>query len=107
MDKTPLEALLDAVEQAARRADLPALARLAPALEAEMACTPPSDPALIRRLRGQAGRVARCLEAARQGVQAARRRLTEIRRAGGPLRTYDRQGQTLSHMSSAPPARRL
>lgn len=107
MERIPLEALLEAVEQAARRADLTALARLAPALEAEMAGMPPADPVLIRRVRTQAGRAARYLDAACQGVQAARRRLNEIRRAGGPLRTYDRQGQTLSLMPSAEPARRL
>jgi hypothetical protein len=107
MARFAVEVLLDEVEQAARRADLEALARLAPALEAGLVKDPPGDPALIRRLGVQARRVAGCLAAAARGVQAARQRLAEMRRAAGPLRTYDRQGQATDHAAPTAPSRRF
>lgn len=107
MQRAPVEVLLAEVEQAARRGDLAALARLAPALEAELVNDPPRDPALIRRLSAQARRVTGGLAAAARGVQAARLRLAEMRRAAGPLRTYDRRGQATDHAAPARPSRRF
>ena len=103
-----LHALLEQVDEAVSRADLAALIRLADLVEAgAQGFNPAADPQGARRLAERAGRLAIRLEAARRGVQSARRRLSEIR-AACELRTYDRAGQAQSLTAGpVPTARRF
>ncbi len=71
---TPLETLLEDMAERVRRADFPALALLAPQLEAALTGFGGSvDPAVMSRLRRKAEENAQLLEAARRGLRAARR----------------------------------
>lgn len=108
MSGPAIEALFDALERAARTADLAALDRLTPELAAAVAQLPPSaDPVRAGQLAARAARLARQLDAARRGVQAARLRLADIRAAVQGGRTYDRQGGVRRLAPPALPARRL
>lgn len=86
---TQLEALLDQAAAALLAGDLPALARLSPAIEA--ARIAPTDRESAGRLLHKAERNARLLEAAGRGVKAARLRMAEVAR-GPTLTTYDARG---------------
>lgn len=101
MSGATLHSLLDRVDDAVGRADLIDLAELAAEMEAAVRDFDPAvDPQVSRALSDRAGRVASRLDAARRGVQSARRRMQEIR-AACELRTYDRSGQ--AHNLSAGP----
>jgi hypothetical protein len=101
MKGTQLQSLLDRIDDAVTRADLADLAELATDMDAAIRdFDPAADPKTSHALSESAGRVANRLDAARRGVQSARRRMQEIR-AACELRTYDRAGQ--SHNLSAGP----
>lgn len=108
MRDVQLQTLLDQVDEAVSRADLTGLTDLTAALEiAVRDFDPATDPTLLRKLTDRAGRVAQRLDAARRGVQSARRRLQDIRTAC-ELRTYDRAGQAQSLTAGPlPTARRF
>lgn len=96
-----LQNLLDQVEVALGCGDLAELAQITAQMEqAVQGFDPAADPPRSRKMADQARRVAARLEAARRGVQSARRRLAEVR-AACELRTYDRKGQAQS-LSAAP-----
>lgn len=102
-----LQALLDQVESALGRGDLPELMRLTALMEeAVHSFDPAADRQRSRQMADQARRVAARLDAARRGVQSARRRLSDIR-AACELRTYDSKGhaQNLSALRSPTPHR--
>ncbi len=103
MNAPMLHRLLDRIDDAVTRADLVDLAELVGAMEGavqefNLAADPKAASALSERARRIAGR----LDAARRGVQSARRRLQEIR-AACDLRTYDRTGQAHSLTAGTPP----
>lgn len=101
MSVTMLQSLLDRVDDAVTRADLADLTELAGAMEQAMQeFDPAADPRALRLLSDRAGRIASRLDAARRGVQSARRRLQEIR-AACELRTYDRTGRA-QNLSTGP-----
>lgn len=101
MTGVALHSLLDRVDDAISRADLATLAELAAAMEAAVQDFDPAiDTKASRALSARAGQVAIRLDAARRGVQSARRRMHEIR-AACDLRTYDRAGQ--AHALAAGP----
>ncbi|MBL4928369.1 hypothetical protein [Fuscibacter oryzae] len=93
MTGAALYVLLDRVDNAVTRADLGDLAELATLMEAAVQDFDPAiDANTSRMLSDRAAQVTTRLDAARRGVQAARRRMQEIR-AACELRTYDRAGQ--------------
>lgn len=105
---TPLETLLEDMAERVRRADFPALALLAPQLEAALTGFGGAvDPAVMWRLRRKAEENAQLLEAARRGLRAARRRIEETRRAGAALQTYDGKGRRAEIIPSGPTAGRF
>ena len=108
MTGAQLHSLLEQVDEAVSRADLAGLADLATSLQTAIGSfDPASDPGLLRKLSERARRVTARLDAARRGVQSARRRLQDIR-AASELRTYDRSGQTQSLTAGPlPTARRF
>lgn len=81
--------LLDKIAEVLTRGDFTALAALEETLRARMAAGGISGAALARK----AERVTALLEAARQGLRAAQRRLAEIRAADNGVATYDGQGR--------------
>jgi flagellar biosynthesis/type III secretory pathway chaperone len=94
-----IESLLGAERNALLTGDFDALADLAERKEAligQLAKTDAGAPTL-RRLRARAERNAALLEASMRGLRGISRRLSEIRRANGPLQTYGQDGaqQTL------------
>jgi hypothetical protein len=89
---TALETLLDATHKALVAGDLAALPDLGARVAAEVDRLPALDPAAALRLRTKAHRNERLLQAARQGLHAARERIAEI--VSGPsLSTYDSHGR--------------
>jgi hypothetical protein len=86
----PLDELLDRAAEALLNGDFAVLAGLAPRIEAA-AGLQPMDRSTAIRLRQKADRNARLLDAATRGVNAARRRVTEITQ-GPTLTTYDARG---------------
>jgi flagellar biosynthesis/type III secretory pathway chaperone len=97
--ETEIETLLEAERNALLLGDFAALSDLLArkqALVAELAASGVGASAL-RRLRAMAERNATLLEASMRGLRGASRRLSEIRRANGPLYTYGQDGaqQTL------------
>lgn len=89
-----LEALLEEVRAALRRADFKRLAQLTPAIEAASATLDPSiGREALLRLREESATNAALLEAARRGIRAARRRVEEARSATRSLQTYDNTGK--------------
>lgn len=100
-----LEALLDREAAAVRCADFTGLEGLATRKQAlidALAGEPAPEEQALDRLRQKAARNASALEAARQGLRAARRRILELRQADRP-ETYDSAGrrQGLSPASGA------
>lgn len=94
-----IEELLEDERTALLSGDLAALDGIAQRKEAlleDLAWARPASDAL-KSLRRKAERNAELLEAATKGLRAAMRRVAEIRRANGPLRTYGQDGaeQTL------------
>ena len=90
-----LEATLEAVNTAVRRADFDQLGLLAPELDAALAhleADRSAGPRLAQIVK-IAEHNAMLLEAARRGLRAARRRVDETRRAASGLQTYDMRGQ--------------
>lgn len=89
-----LEATLEAVKAAVRKADFVSLGQLAPELDAALAKAETERPSQTEL--AQIARVAEqnaiLLEAARRGLRAARRRVEEVRRAASGLQTYDMRG---------------
>ncbi|WP_127901258.1 flagellar biosynthesis protein FlgN [Solirhodobacter olei] len=94
----PMQALSDLLESEMdliRRADFPGLDGVAERKEALLAALlagPAPAPEALERLRNQALRNAGALEAARQGLRAAARRLAEIAGSTRP-QTYDAEGR--------------
>jgi hypothetical protein len=94
-----IEALLDDERTALLSGDLAALGDIAArkeALAAGLSATP-LDGDTLKALRRKAERNAELIEAAMKGVRSVTRRVAEIRRANGPLKTYGQDGsqQTL------------
>lgn len=105
---TDLDALLDRMGEAARRADFATLAACAPEVEAAMASLPAlTDRDEAERLQAKARRNARLLDAAQRGLAAARRRSAELRAGGTRLRTYDRSGRAAEILPPSQPMRRF
>ena len=79
------------------------LATLAPRMEELMSLlvSQPGRPADLRELAARAGRVLRRLEAAAQGLRAARRRIEEIRGAAAGSATYDGNGRRMPMTAGA------
>ena len=108
----PLEALLDEVGHAVRKADYAALANLAPDLEMSLAQAEAAGGDTLPRqrlelLKQKADINALLLDAARRGMLAARRRLDEVRRAARGLQTYDMRGQRSEIVTSTTTAGRF
>lgn len=92
-----LEICLDLIGRTIGTGDLAALGPLAARLD-ELGQRLARDPQALsqpqlRALKQKAERQMRLLDAARNGVQAAIRRVELMRRASGELATYDREGQ--------------
>lgn len=86
--------LLETTRKAIARADFAAAAALVPALEQALAALPARpDTARLAKLKAMAERNALCLDAARKGLRAARRRMEEVRRAARGVQTYDNGGR--------------
>lgn len=106
MAEQDIEALLGTIEAAVKRADLTAMIAAAPMLEAALqGFEPAASLDRSRRLSDHASRLTLHLEAARRGLQSAKRRLSDIR-AACDLRTYDRQGQTQNLLGGPAPSTR-
>ena len=94
-----IDALLEDERTALLSGDLAALGGIAERKEALVAALAKSRPEgeALRALRRKAERNAELLEAATKGLRSVTRRVAEIRRANGPLKTYGRDGtqQTL------------
>ena len=89
-----LEDLLEAAARAVALADYAGAAALVPQIEAALAqLGPQADARTLARLRRQAERNVVCLDAARRGLRAARRRMEEVRRSAQGLSTYDDKGK--------------
>ena len=84
-------------------ADLPALAER---IEGLMLGLRRSDAARLRRLRAQAIQTAACVDAARNGFRAARRRIDEAT-GRAALGTYDSAGTRAPLGPALPPTRRV
>lgn len=108
MAEQDIEDLLDTIEAAVKRADLTAMTAAAPMLEAALqGFDAAASLGRARRLSNHAARLTLHLEAARRGLQSAKRRLGDIR-AACDLRTYDRQGQAQNLLGGpAPNTRRF
>lgn len=101
--------ILQRIDTALDHGDFETLATCLPQLEAA-ARDVPADAAALRLLRARAVRLAARLDAAAEGVRAARWRLSEIRsmgRNGDRLVTYDGQGQRQDTGAGGLLARRL
>lgn len=95
---TPAERLslsLEEARQAARRGDFAAFDGLAGRLSQDMAAleTAPPDPPTVQGLMARAADLTVLLQAAGQGLEAARRRLAEIETVRRGLGTYGGDGQ--------------
>lgn len=92
-----LTALLAAEAEAIRRGALPELGALAARMAELMAALPAAPGSVpaheLMRIRVAAEANSRLLAAALRGVEAARARMTSIRRAGLRLDTYDSAGR--------------
>jgi hypothetical protein len=88
-----LMAILDATHAALLDGDLDAIGPLALRLDAALDSVHACSPDMLALIRAQAQRNARTLQAAEQGVRAARRRLSELQEAASGHRTYGRDGQ--------------
>jgi len=100
---------LDALRLAARQGDFAAFDHLAGRLADELAAleTDPPDLETLARLSAQATDLLVLLQAAGQGLAAARRRLTEIEAVRRGLGTYGRDGQRRSLGVSVAPTHRV
>lgn len=106
MPHDPLQTAMDDLRArliAGDYADLPALAER---IEGLMLGLRRSDAARMRRLRAQAIQTAVCVEAARNGFRAARRRIDEAT-GRASLGTYDNTGARAPLVPAAPPTRRV
>ena len=100
--------VLDQMHGAILAADFPALAVLAPQLEAALlGIGQIRNPTVLQALQRKAHRNAACLLAAGRGVRAAMRRLAEVQGAGTGLITYDGAGKRADHAVSGQLARRF
>lgn len=106
MPHDPLQAAMDDLRTrliAGDYADLPALAER---IEGLMLGLRRSDAARMRRLRAQAIQTAACIDAARNGFRAARRRIDEAT-GRASLGTYDNTGARAALVAASPPTRRV
>jgi|GEM_PF-5511266 len=87
-----LAAILDSLNDAVRSADFARLGQISGLLETILDDAIALHPAEAKRIRLQAARNARCLEAAAEGIRAGKRRLREIEAAAEGV-TYDRNGR--------------
>lgn len=108
----PLETLLDEVGLAVRKADFAALGALAPHLEAALAKVEavrigPAQLPDLARLKAKSAQNAALLDAARRGMQAARRRVSDAQGAARGLQTYDIRGRRSEIVTSVTTAGRF
>jgi hypothetical protein len=96
----PLTQVLQEVHAALRAGKLGELTRLTEAMLAAEAHVARASPADLREIRRLAERNAHSLVAARRGIKAARRRITEVLTAARGLVTYDRQGHRVEESES-------
>jgi hypothetical protein len=85
-------AILDATHAALLTGDLDAIAPLALRLDDLVETLQACSTDTLALIRARALRNARTLQAAEQGVRAARRRLSELQEAASGHRTYGRDG---------------
>jgi hypothetical protein len=95
---------LDDLHAALRGGKLHDLTALAQAITEQATALHAADPACLPLLQRKAARNAACLQAAANGIRAARRRLKEIRAMASGGATYDRDGR---REGSAVPAQHL
>ena len=101
-----LDALLDAVHASLLAGAFDDLPGHSERLEQAMAALPMPSGQEARRLRAKSLRNESCLKAALAGIQAARIRIQEIRKAAAGLTTYDRSGvRAIPSPSAAIPKR--
>ena len=107
--RLPLAAqLLDQVYDALLHSDYGALPALSARLEAELQSpTDAMTQARLALIHRKADRNAACLLAAKRGIRAAQRRLSDIRTTASGLVTYDRSGHRAEVSESRSLAQRL
>ncbi|OYU17378.1 MAG: hypothetical protein CFE34_15970 [Rhodobacteraceae bacterium PARR1] len=106
MPHDPLQTALDDLRARLIAGDYATLPALAERIEGLMLGLRRSDAARLRRMRAQTIQTAACVDAARNGFRAARRRIEEAT-GRAPLGTYDSAGTRAPLVPSMPPARRV
>jgi len=93
---------LDAIRAALGRGDYDALALLSAEVDRAAEGIAALPPDALEDLRRRAAETAACLDAARNGFRAARRRVEEVRAGPSGLSTYDRDGRKAAPPSAGP-----
>lgn len=106
MPHDPLQTAMDDLRQRLMAGDYTDLPALAERIEGMILGLRRSDAARLRRLRAQAIQTAACVDAARNGFRAARRRIDEAT-GRASLGTYDSAGARAPLTAAAPPTRRV
>jgi hypothetical protein len=106
MPHDPLQTAMDDLRARLIAGDYANLPTLAERIEGLMLGLSRSDAARMRRLRVQAHQTAACVDAARNGFRAARRRIDEAT-GRASLGTYDNTGARAPLVPAAPPTRRV
>ena len=106
MPHDPLQTAMDDLRACLIAGDYADLHVLAERIEGLMLGLRRSDAAQMRRLRTEAIQTAACVNAARNGFRAARRRIDEAT-GHASLGTYDNTGARAALVAAAPPTRRV
>jgi hypothetical protein len=102
-----LAELMEELQSALRKGQFDGLADLTSAIEAALPQARLAGPEELRRIQRLAERNASSLLAARGGVKAARRRISEVLSAARGLVTYDRSGHRIEENQDRTLARRF
>lgn len=106
MPHDPLQTAMDDLRSQLMAGDYTDLPALAERIEGLMLGLRRSDAARLRRLRAQAIQTTACVDAARKGIRAARRRIDEAT-GRAALGTYDSAGTRAPLVPATPPVRRV
>lgn len=106
MPHDPLQIAMDDLRAQLIAGDYANLPALAERIEGLMLGLRRSDTARMRRLRAQAIQTSACVDAARNGFRAARRRIDEAT-GRASLDTYDNTGARAPLVPAASPTRRV